>query len=46
MRSGKAWHCAIAEFASRNYENASITKIVKQAKIAKGSFYRTHLVSL
>lgn len=31
---------AIAEFASHDYENASITKIVKQAKIAKGSFYQ------
>lgn len=31
---------AIAEFASNDYQNASITKIVKQAKIAKGSFYQ------
>ena len=31
---------AIAEFASHDYDNASITKIVKQAKIAKGSFYQ------
>lgn len=31
---------AIAEFANNDYQNASITKIVKQAKIAKGSFYQ------
>ena len=31
---------AIAEFANNDYKNASITKIVKQAKIAKGSFYQ------
>lgn len=31
---------AIAEFASHDYANASISKIVKQAKIAKGSFYQ------
>jgi AcrR family transcriptional regulator len=31
---------AIAEFAKNDYKNASITKIVKQAKIAKGSFYQ------
>lgn len=31
---------AIAEFASHDYDSASITKIVKQAKIAKGSFYQ------
>lgn len=31
---------AIAEFAAADYENASITNIVKQAKIAKGSFYQ------
>lgn len=31
---------AIAEFANADYDNASITNIVKQAKIAKGSFYQ------
>ena len=31
---------AIAEFAHRDYDSASITKIVKRAKIAKGSFYQ------
>lgn len=31
---------AIAEFASANYDNASISNIVKQARIAKGSFYQ------
>ena len=31
---------AIAEFAHADYENASISNIVKQAKIAKGSFYQ------
>ena len=31
---------AIAEFANKDYKNASITKIVKQAKIAKGSFHQ------
>ena len=31
---------AIAEFANHDYDSASITKIVKQAKIAKGSFYQ------
>lgn len=31
---------AIAEFASNDYDSASITKVVKQAKIAKGSFYQ------
>ena len=31
---------ATAEFAKNDYQNASITKIVKQAKIAKGSFYQ------
>ena len=31
---------AIAEFANNDYKNASVTKIVKQAKIAKGSFYQ------
>ena len=31
---------AIAEFASHDYDSASITAIVKQAKIAKGSFYQ------
>lgn len=31
---------AIAEFAAADYENASISNIVKQAKIAKGSFYQ------
>ena len=31
---------AIAEFASHDYDSASITKIVKQAKIAKGSLYQ------
>lgn len=31
---------AIAEFATYDYDSASITKIVKQAKIAKGSFYQ------
>ena len=31
---------ANAEFANNNYQNALITKIVKQAKIAKSSFYQ------
>ncbi len=31
---------AIAEFARADYNNASISNIVKQAKIAKGSFYQ------
>ena len=31
---------AIAEFANNDYDSASITRIVKQAKIAKGSFYQ------
>jgi len=31
---------AIVEFAAADYDNASITNIVKQAKIAKGSFYQ------
>ncbi|MGB7519822.1 MAG: TetR/AcrR family transcriptional regulator [Spirulinaceae cyanobacterium] len=31
---------AIAEFATHDYANASITQIVKQSKIAKGSFYQ------
>lgn len=31
---------AIAEFASADYDNASISNIVKQAKSAKGSFYQ------
>lgn len=31
---------AIAEFASADYDTASISNIVKQAKIAKGSFYQ------
>lgn len=31
---------AIAEFANADYDNASISNIVKQAKIAKGSFYQ------
>ncbi|NJN22682.1 MAG: TetR/AcrR family transcriptional regulator [Leptolyngbya sp. RL_3_1] len=31
---------AIAEFASRDYDSASISNVVKQAKIAKGSFYQ------
>ncbi|MBE9063411.1 TetR/AcrR family transcriptional regulator [cf. Phormidesmis sp. LEGE 11477] len=31
---------AISEFASADYDNASISNIVKQAKIAKGSFYQ------
>ena len=31
---------AIAEFSSHDYDSASITKIVKQAKIAKGSLYQ------
>ena len=31
---------AIAEFAAADYDKASITNIVKQAKIAKGSFYQ------
>lgn len=31
---------AIAEFASHDYETASISNIVKQAKIAKGSLYQ------
>ena len=32
--------CAIAEFAAHDYDIASISTIVKQAKIAKDSFYR------
>ncbi|MEA5449565.1 TetR/AcrR family transcriptional regulator [Leptolyngbya sp. CCNP1308] len=32
--------CAIAEFASTDYDSASISNITKQAKIAKGSFYQ------
>ena len=32
--------CAIAEFAANDYDSASISNIVKQAKIAKGSFYQ------
>ena len=32
--------CAIAEFAAHDYDIASISNIVKQAKIAKGSFYQ------
>ncbi len=31
---------AIAEFASHDYDSASISNMVKQAKIAKGSFYQ------
>ncbi|PSO52696.1 MAG: TetR/AcrR family transcriptional regulator [Cyanobacteria bacterium QS_7_48_42] len=31
---------AIAEFANHDYANASISRIVAQAKIAKGSFYQ------
>ena len=31
---------AISEFAANQYEVASISKIVKQASIAKGSFYQ------
>ncbi|NJN32154.1 MAG: TetR/AcrR family transcriptional regulator [Synechococcales cyanobacterium RM1_1_8] len=31
---------AIAEFASHDYDSASITMLVKQAKIAKGSLYQ------
>ena len=31
---------AIAEFANADYDNASISNIVKRAKIAKGSFYQ------
>jgi AcrR family transcriptional regulator len=31
---------AIAEFASHDYESASITHIVREAQIAKGSFYQ------
>ncbi|MEM6613252.1 MAG: TetR/AcrR family transcriptional regulator [Cyanobacteria bacterium P01_C01_bin.72] len=31
---------AIAEFANHSYESASISAIVKHAKIAKGSFYQ------
>ncbi|NEP18868.1 MAG: TetR/AcrR family transcriptional regulator [Leptolyngbya sp. SIO4C1] len=31
---------AIAEFATADYDSASISNIVKQAKIAKGSFYQ------
>lgn len=31
---------AVAEFASHDYETASISNIVKQAKIAKGSLYQ------
>ena len=36
----KITNLAIAEFAAADYENASISNIVKQAKIAKGSFYQ------
>ena len=32
--------CAIAEFAAYDYDTASISNVVKQAKIAKGSFYQ------
>lgn len=32
--------CAIDEFAEQPYENASISRIVRNAKIAKGSFYQ------
>lgn len=31
---------AISEFANHDYDSASISKIVKRAKIAKGSFYQ------
>lgn len=31
---------AIAEFARHDYDSASISNVVKQAKIAKGSFYQ------
>ncbi|HTL88409.1 MAG TPA: TetR/AcrR family transcriptional regulator [Leptolyngbya sp.] len=31
---------SIAEFANHDYDNASISNVVKQAKIAKGSFYQ------
>ena len=31
---------SIVEFANSDYENASISNVVKQAKIAKGSFYQ------
>lgn len=31
---------AIAEFANHDYANASISRVVAQAKIAKGSFYQ------
>ena len=31
---------AIEEFAAHNYSNASISRVVAQAKIAKGSFYQ------
>ena len=36
----KITELAIAEFAAADYDSASITNIVKQAKIAKGSFYQ------
>ena len=36
----KITELAIAEFASADYDTASISNIVKQAKIAKGSFYQ------
>ena len=36
----KITELAIAEFAAADYDNASISNIVKQAKIAKGSFYQ------
>lgn len=36
----KITELAIAEFANADYDNASISNIVKQAKIAKGSFYQ------
>lgn len=32
--------CAIAEFATHDYDTASISNVVKQANIAKGSFYQ------
>jgi len=36
----KITELAIAEFAAADYNSASITNIVKQARIAKGSFYQ------
>lgn len=36
----KLINCALDEFAANDYQSASISKIVKRAGIAKGSFYQ------